>query len=147
MPDTFKAPDGTRFTITERSTGWGMSRSSRVAEFNADYVLHALFVTGYDAANFSISHKKKLNAYVEQQGLDVRHYVLSPAGLPGAADLFDPAKVVKWETVAAIKLERAKSTVGPSYATRPKGSYKAIVHGTRTDKLEAKDIDTSKPVL
>lgn len=147
MPDTFKAPDGTRFTITERSTGWGMSRSSRVAEFNADYVLNALFVTGYDAANFSISHKKKLNAYVEQQGLDVRHYVLSPAGLPGAADLFDPAKVVKWETVAAIKLERAKSSVGPSYNSRPKGSYKAVVNGTRTDKLEAKDIDTSKPVL
>ena len=147
LPTEFKAPNDGRFTITERSTGWGMSRHSRVPVFNADYVLNALFVTGYDAANFSISHKKKLNAYVEQQGIWCRFYVLSPAGLPGDPALFDAAKVIDWPTVAAIKLERAKSSVGPSYNSRPKGSYKAIVDNVQTDKLEAKNIDTSRPVL
>ena len=35
--------------------------------------------------------QKKLNAYVEQQGLDAP-LRLSPAGLPGAADLFEPGE-------------------------------------------------------
>ena len=147
LPTEFKAPNAGRFTITDRSTGWGMSRNSRVPVLNADCVLNALFVTGYYAANFSTSHKRKLNAYVEQQGIACRFYVLSPAGLPGDPALFDAAKVIDWPTVAAIKLERAKSSVGPSYNSRPKGSYKAIVDNVRTDKLEAKNIDTSRPVL
>lgn len=147
LPAQFDAPTGGRFVITERSTGWGMSRSSRAPHFNADYVLNSLFVTGYDAANFSVSHKKKLNAYAEQQGLDVRFYVLSPANhLPGDRDLFNPDHVIDWATVSAIKLERSQA-VGRSYNQRPKGSYKAYVNGDRTDKLEAKDIDTTKPVL
>jgi len=147
LPSQFDAPTGERFVITERSTGWGMSRSSRVPQFSADYVLNALFVTGYPAVQFSVSHKKKLNAYAEQQGLDVRFYVLSPSRtLPGDADLFEPANVVSWETIAAIKVERAQS-VGRSYNQRPKGSYKAYVHGTFTDKLEAQNIDTALPVL
>ena len=139
MPDTFKAPDGTRFTITERSTGWGMSR---LPGRRVQRRLRAQRAVRHGLRRGQLrSAKKKLNAYVEQQGLDVRHYVLSPAGLPGAADLFDPAKVVRGRR-SRRSLERASRASARAITRARRAPTRPSSTAPARTSWRRRDIDT-----
>lgn len=136
------APKGERFTVSS-PTSSKLSACSRESAIGIETVVQALCVYGYDL-NFTPSHKKKLNKYVEDNGIKgVGHYVLAPSKLP--MHWLDPARVVDWEVIRAIKLPRSGrySTIDPN---RIPGSYDICEQGDWNDGVPGEDIDQTSPI-
>lgn len=110
---------------------------------------HAIWVTGYDKDKFTPTQKKKLNAWAESQNLsgykDYRRFVLTHDRPRQVMRWVDPKRVVKWETVNAIKL--ARSYNGRVSTGRIPGSYDVFVAGDLEESMEADSIDTSSELF
>lgn len=112
------------------------------------WISGGVIVTGYDAANFTPTHKKKLRQW-RANG----HYAdihSRERFLLVKEDLTDiwlkDVPRIKWSDVSALKLDRNSYKSG--YGSKKiAGSYKAIQDGVIFDELDANDIDTENPVL
>lgn len=102
-----------------------------------------IWVGNYTPENFTANHKKKLRQWAEdnkvgQQG-EVERYVLCPFDAP-SSKFIDPAYVVDWEVVKAIKLPKtASGSYYGSYKSIP-GSYPVYTEAGFTEELAGKDI-------
>lgn len=105
----------------------------------------ALWVVGFDLVKFTPATKKKLLKYVKDEEITgVRHFIMTTKD-PDRAWV-DSDRIVKWETIQAIKLPRTHS--GPmSDPNRIPGSYDIIVDGKVQYGVPDTKIDTSEPIF
>lgn len=133
-----------RFCVTSQDS-YKLSSHNWFNQVATEYVASALFVKNYKPTGFTASHKKKLNLYQEQNGLDFNNYVLADAEFTD--QWFEGATIVDWAEISKLKIptKRRYSRTG---VAKPTGSYKkAYVNGQYVDTLVAADIDTSKPIF
>lgn len=102
-----------------------------------------IFVTGYDVATFTATHKRKLLQYAQDKGINPAHFALcGPA--PTDRTWIKDEQIHKWEDVKAVKLPKNAPT--STYGGRPTGSYDARMDG-KSVHVQAADIDTSNPIF
>lgn len=149
IPTTFEPKgENERVTVSERHSH-KLSAATRYPAVAMEVVINSLVVHGYDAAGFTPSHKKKLNKYVEDNGIaGVEHYVLVKEKM--AQRWLDPARVVDFETIRKIKLpiNRSYNSGGgnSSDPDRIKGSYDLYEMGDWNVGVPAEDISTDAPI-
>jgi hypothetical protein len=110
-----------------------------------------LWIEGHDGVKFTPSHKRKLNKYVEDNGLAYKLYNMTPGRVPAAVRPFiTKDAIVQWSDIKAIKLPQV-ATSGASYGPVKSisGSYGMWVGSgdAYSEERLASDIDTSKPIF
>lgn len=139
LPTTWKDPQGTKIALTNR-TGRTLSGNTRYDSIAPSTWLDStLWVTGY-TLKFTAQHKRKLNQYAEDNGLQVTNYVLTQS----APDprFIDASLVVPWEAVAAVKLPY-QSAVSSGYGdrkTQRAGTYDCWIGGVWREATSADEI-------
>lgn len=141
VPRNVEDPD--RRIIYAQPDDYKLASHSRVPFIHRGMWPKVLWVAGYDAPTFTAVHKKKLDKYVRDNNLNVKHYVMAPK-LPVRMWL-NPKHVVKWETIKAIKLPRN----GRSRDGHIPGSYEVLIPGNSypTDMTADKIRDYGGPVF
>jgi hypothetical protein len=142
VPMDYRLPNNTSMLSTDLN-GYTLSNSSRVVAWDRVRFQQTLWLHGWDAASMSASHKRKMQKYCRDNGIDARWVVLT-THKPDSPWL--PADLIKpWADVKAVKLPRAVTT--RSGFTRIPGSYDVYDNGSFKSSIEADDLDTSKPLL
>lgn len=105
----------------------------------------ACFVHGFKLQKFTANHRRKLQALIEQRGIEgVRAFYMSAA--PVSLNGWVPAeRLIAWDDAVVIKLPKA--VVQTNGSIRIPGSYDMYVAGNYKHGVEADDIDTSKPLF
>jgi hypothetical protein len=136
IPREFKVPDNGRLITTEHGS-YKKSSHSRQQAVYAGTALTSLFVYGYDETKgFSAPKKNKLEeyTYTNMRGVGVRQYVLVKDRIDNG--WIDPARIVHWSVIEAIKLDRAN---GGRTKDIP-GSYE-VISGHHEVETAANDLD------
>jgi len=145
LPTEYKAK-GDRITISQAySYRLGESYSQRVIDVNM--WPGTVWVRGFEPWTFTASHKRKLQAWVEQQDLTgVRYFVMLREDDPDPDPKWiDPERTVDWETVKAIKLPTNSGTGSPQKAIR--GSFFGYIDGATQEEIDGKTIDRGKRIF
>jgi hypothetical protein len=111
---------------------------------------HSLFVVGYEGKKFSAPQKDKLTKFLAEHATlteeAIQTFILLKDRPAAIESWLAPDRIVKWDDVNALKLERQNGGTYGGYKVIP-GSYEnAIVNGASVGELAAKDIDTKHPV-
>lgn len=149
IPSMIQYPDGTMYASLSyrKMSAYELLKPDRGLPVAT--AQRALIVYGFDYASFTATVRKKLEKYVNDNGLDIRGgYVLMPTQLSALDRTWLPAdqETVDWPTVKALKLPRASN--GAKLASgRIPGSYDIWENGDYNEGVPGDDIDTSHPVL
>lgn len=103
----------------------------------------AVFLVGYDGADFTPTKRKKLLQWTNEKGITAETFILVPE-IPAEYTIWiDPTLIHPWEEVKAQKIVREGQTRRDG---RPSGSYEGCVNGVHQQVIKAEDIDTSNPI-
>lgn len=141
IPLEFVAPDGKKIVVSNRHSDV-LSRHSKHTTLAAGTFINGLLVYGYNMTNFTASHKKKLKKFAEDAGINAEHFILSEDRIESV--WLDPASMVEWETIRAIKLDNHGRAGG---AGRIKGSYDMWEQGQFRNEVPAEEIDGELPLF
>jgi hypothetical protein len=146
VPTVWATPDKAQlmtlvnFKKPRYNKGW-----SHEARITTQY--DVIFLEGYDGADFTPTKRKKLEIWWSENNADGRknpdNWILCSRIPRKLRKWVDPANVMKWADVAAVKIVREKVQRADG---RPSGSYEGYVEGVMKSAILAADIDTSKPL-
>lgn len=107
-------------------------------------IVNSLVVEGFDNLGFTVTMKKKLLQYVEDNGIEQPAYFALCDKRPVSEWIAD-AQVVQWADIKAVKLAANQSTYG-WWPGRPTGSYDAYIGGGASQHVQADEIDQNEPI-
>lgn len=140
VPENADVPDGTLHApMYGRKQN---SHSQMTKHMPMPTVLKSIWVTGWDHASFTVTTKKKLMKYCEDNQLSAESFIISPT----PPDKFWIAGIpfIKWEDVKTIKLPR--NAPNPTTGRIP-GSYDIWEDGDWNEGVPGDDIDQKNPVF
>lgn len=118
-----------------------ISKNGRESRIFVGTLVDAVLVHGY-TFKLSAAHKKKLEAWAEQNNLSPRHYVLTEKKI--AHGWIDSTMRVDWDAVRKIKIDGAGTR---SAEGRLRGSYDVFIGGKWRTEVPADQIDATKLVV
>lgn len=148
---TYKGDTIPKLLPGQYKTAWRNSaRAAVVTEhrhgLSIETAQKALFVTGFDVATFTATHKRKIIKYLDTNAPHLEYAVLSePCHVldPAADKWIDPAQFAKWEDIRQIVLPKTAPTWSNG---RPTGSYDAYVGG-KFQHTQADEIDDNEKII
>jgi hypothetical protein len=143
------AADSPKPYVSVLITGRHAKRNGEQLRAITAYAEGRAYFTNFAAQEFSTAKRQKLEVWLETDEGKAEFPDGGPSSLV-CVDALTPdelfwtqgTKVLDWTPVQAIKVVRA-GTVGPSWQSRPNGSYEL----ERGGHIEAKDIDLTVPLL
>lgn len=136
--DPKESPSSSFLTL---GTMYGRKNGNR--EWTTDFEIVALF-TGYEAKEATPTKREKIAVYLQRKGLPERGKIVLVKDLSADERFWTSGiHVAPWSDVDSIKVAKAERA---TISDRPRGSYVARVAGTWTSRLEAEDIDPTKPL-
>lgn len=142
-------PDLEPRMLTTSAQSYRLSSASETRAVDLSAVDTSIFVTGYDMANFTATHKKKMLQWKnrERVGLHAAQFVLVNYPLGDALIWIDPRRVIDWATISAEVLPRTPSQKSGSTSTRLPGSYDIVTHDCASYEIPGDKIDQSNPIF
>lgn len=152
IPTGLKCSDTDPGYLTSTTTSHVLSRTSKMRDYSVGKWPETMWITNYSPDNYTASHKKKMNKYRVDSGLEhLDNYLMFRGAIPASVKKWVPAShIVDWETVKKIKLPRAISNnpQGNSpFAQRLAGSYDFWRNDQWHRGIAADEIDQSKPLF
>lgn len=141
-----------RFITTGLRNGRGRSSSSATDHIDITWFESAVFVTDFEPEKMTVTHKDKLLKWIEDQNFieGVSQIVLCPRSLSLDTTWLDPARIVPWLTIKAIKLPKPERT----NSGRIPGSYDIAVYRaagsqviTHRRGVPGSELDQTKPMF
>ena len=151
IPSALKSGDNDPGFEHTSTTSHVLSRTSKFRSIEVGSWPTTLWVTNFAPDKYTASHKKKMNKYRIDNGLEnLTACVMLRGAIPAIVKEWMPAEhIVDWSTVKAIKLPR-QVTGQPNpngIAQRLAGSYDFWKNGQFERGIAADEIDTSKPLF
>lgn len=123
-----------------RNKGWNIENSVSLT-WMSDRIL---WITGYDANNFTPHKRKKLMLWLAGLEIPEPEHYLFVKELPNS-NWINPDNVYPWADIEAQKIERPARDVKRN--GRPYGSYDGLINDKYIKGIKAEDINTSKPLF
>lgn len=149
--------DNWKVEVANRGRYYRKSQTSRMRSWAVDKWPVTLWVYGFAPEKFTAQHRNKLDKYVKDnnvmpitnryghQDTAVEHYVLLRGKAP-ASPFIDPASVVSWDAIKAIKLNPQPRTFVGGIPRIP-GSYDVWTEDGWKAGVPGSDLRTSLPLF
>lgn len=140
---TTRADGDTPFVVVHgqkyrRSKNWSKDKTLGATMWQKGF-----WLTGYESADFTAYKRQKIDQWLSEKGLSTPEFFILTKECP-IPEWVDPATIHPWNEVAAQKIVRETQK---RYDGRPTGSYEGYLATKWQSVIEAKDIDTTKPVF
>lgn len=130
--------------VTERDNPI-LSRARMYNKIPPEWASNALWCYGYDPqSKFTAPMKRRLKKYAYDNNIDCRYFILAELKIDSV--WIDDDKIVDWEAIKAVKLERAQP-LRPMKANRIPGSYDIRLATGRQDGVPGDDLNAKEPIF